>query len=158
MIEESAMVISTDGDYVEVETVRKSACGSCSAKAGCGTSVLSKVYGNKASRMRIYNSIHARPGDQVVIGIQERVLVRTSFIFYLTPLFSMILFALLGQSFTEVDDPSSRELASIFGGLFGLLVGFGFLKMFAKRMRSDSNYEAVILRHDVASSQEVFFR
>ena len=152
MIEESAKVVELDGEYVVIETIRKSTCGSCEAKSGCGTAVLSKVMGNRASRMRLRNTISARVDDQIILGLQERALVQTSFLFYLTPLFSCFLFALLGRYI----DNGAGELATVLCGLSGLFAGLYFVKWLSVKLELDSRYQAVMLRHDV-SSQEVLF-
>ncbi len=152
MIEESATVVELDGQYAVVETIRKSTCGSCEAKTSCGTAVLSKVVGNRANRMRLRNTIHAQVGDTIILGLHERALLQTSFLFYLTPLFSCFLFALLGRF---IDD-GVGEVATISFSLVGLLSGLAFVKWLSIKLELDSRYQAVLLRHDV-SSQVVDF-
>ncbi len=53
MITENAIVVSIDNNQTWIETQRKSVCGQCAANKGCGTSVLSKVIGNKFSKMKV---------------------------------------------------------------------------------------------------------
>lgn len=152
MIEESATVVEVDGEYAVVETIRKSTCGSCEAKSSCGTAALSKVVGARANRMRLRNTINARVDDQIILGLQERALIHTSFLFYLTPLLSCFLFALSGRYI----DSGNGELATILLGLLGLFTGLLFVKWLSVKLEMDSRYQAVMLRHDV-SSQEVLF-
>lgn len=152
MIEEAATVVKLDGDYAEIETARKSSCGSCSAKSGCGTAMLSKVYGNRRSLMRLPNSINARVGDDIIIGLQEQALVQASFLFYLIPIFSCFIFALIGRTI----DNGVGEFATILGALSGLFAGLAFVKWLSVKLGLDSRYQAVMLRHDM-SSQEVLF-
>lgn len=152
MIEESAIVVELDGEYAVVETIRKSTCGSCEAKTSCGTAALAKVVGNRANHMHLRNTIHARVGDSVILGLHERALLQTSFLFYLTPLFSCFLFALLGRSI----DNGVGEVATISLALIGLLSGLAFVKWLSIKLELDSRYQAVLLRHDL-SSQVVDF-
>ncbi len=152
MIEESAKVIELDGDYAVVETIRKSTCGSCEAKSSCGTVALSKVVGNRANRMRLRNTIHAQSGDHIILGLQEQALLQTSFLFYLTPLFSCFLFALLGRSI----DNGTGETATILCALFGLFSGLIFVKWLSVRLELDSRYQAVMLRHDMQTHEVSF--
>lgn len=147
MIEENAAVVELDGEYAVVETIRKSTCGSCEANKACGTAALSKVVGARANRMRLRNTIHARVGDSIILGLQEQAMLQTSFLFYLTPLFSCFLFALLGR---QIDD-GTGEVATILCALIGLFIGLGFVKWLSVRLELDSRYQAVMLRHDVSS-------
>ena len=153
MIEESATVVELDGDYAVVETIRKSTCGSCEVKTSCGTAALAKVVGNRANRMRLRNTIHAQVDDHIILGLQEQALLQTSFLFYLTPLFSCFLFALLGRYI----DNGVGELATVLFALFGLFIGLAFVKWLSVKLELDSRYQAVMLRHDV-NSQEVHFK
>ena len=86
MITENAIVVSIVNDQTWIETQRKSACGQCSASKGCGTSVLSKVIGNKLSTMKAINNINAKVGDEVVVGLNEKSLLKGAFMTYFMPL------------------------------------------------------------------------
>lgn len=70
-----------------VETVRQSACGSAGS---CGTSVLAKPFAAPRGRLRIDGAQGLRVGEQVVIGIPDRTLVRASFVAYLIRLLFLI--------------------------------------------------------------------
>ena len=63
MIEETAIVVKCEGKFAWVEAQRQTTCGNCAASKGCGTSVLAKVVGKKAARMRALNPIEAQLGD-----------------------------------------------------------------------------------------------
>ncbi len=90
MIEETARVIDVRGDEALLETQRQSACQSCSVKAGCGTSTLSKVVGQRSSRIIVRNTLQLKPGDEVVVAIEENALVQGSLLVYLLPLLMML--------------------------------------------------------------------
>ena len=146
MIEENALVVLVDGDLAEVETQRNTACGDCSAKSGCGSAVFSSLFGKRRTRIRVLNRIQAQPGEHVVIGLHEAAFLRAAFALYTTPLLAMIGGALVGEWVVQSSAPGSLELGSLIGGLLGLLAGFGWLRRFARRSQSDTNYRAVVLR------------
>jgi sigma-E factor negative regulatory protein RseC len=146
MIEENALIISLHGDLAEVEIQRSTACGDCSAKNGCGSAVFSSLFGKRRTRTRVLNRIQARPGEQVVIGLHEAPFLRAAFALYATPLLAMIGGAMVGEWLAQRSASGYLELGSLIGGLSGLAVGLGWLRRFARRSQSDSQYRAVVLR------------
>lgn len=146
MIEESAIVTATEGEFARVETQRASSCGGCEAKSSCGTSALAKVFGNRRTVVKVLNPIGAKSGDRVIVGLDESVLTRASFLFYIVPLLSLLAGSILGQSFAELFNLSSTEPLSIVSGLLGLLIGLAWIRRFATRSSKSNAYQAVILR------------
>ena len=140
MLEESARVVATEGREVWVETQRRSSCASCSAQAGCGTSVLSKVIGRRRSRMRVLSDIPLRVGDDVVIGIREQALIQGSLAVYAVPLMLLLLGALTGRLGAERLLWDSAEAASIILGAAGFAAGFLWVKRFTRRIRNDGTF------------------
>lgn len=143
MIEETALVVSQEGSHIWVETQRKSTCGACSAKTGCGTSALEKVVGQRAVRLRVLNTVDAEVGEQVIIGLDDAALVRGSLVVYLIPLLLMIAGALVGEF---VAGQGAGDLPSALGGLVGLVVGFGWLKTFSAGFASKHAFQPQIIR------------
>ena len=74
-----------------VQTIRESACQSCSARHGCGQKALATLSGGQARQIRVINSLDARPGDQVTVAIEESALLRASLLVYAMPLVLMAL-------------------------------------------------------------------
>ena len=146
MIEETAVVTASEGEFAQVETQRTTACGGCAASSACGTSVLAKLWGNRRASVRVLNPIGASPGEQVVIGLEESALSRASFAFYMVPLLSLILFAILGQWLAGWFNISAAEPVSVLSGLLGLMVGLLWLRFYAARISHDRRHQAVILR------------
>ena len=97
MIEENALVVAIEGDKVLLQTQRRSACQSCSVKQGCGTSVLAKVVGKRSSQILVNNTLNAKLGDQVRIGINDNALVKGSLLVYALPLIFLLVGGLLGE-------------------------------------------------------------
>jgi sigma-E factor negative regulatory protein RseC len=98
MIEEQARVVAVQGPRVWVEAVKQSACGSCSARGGCGTSVLGKVLGVKSVRVEVDPDQvrNLQRGEQVWIAIEESELVQGTLWLYGLPLLSMLVGAFIG--------------------------------------------------------------
>ncbi len=155
MIEENATVVSCEGDRAVVETQQKAACGSCHSADSCGTSVISGLFKRKHNQLRVLNAIDAKPGERVVIGLQERALVNASLVAYLLPLFFMISFALAGQELMGQYFQSAGELIAILCGLLGLILGLFLAQRHALGGERDSAFQAVILRQ--ASISPVHF-
>ncbi|MCW8890667.1 MAG: SoxR reducing system RseC family protein [Sedimenticola sp.] len=146
MIEERAIVTATRGAFAQVETTRQTSCGSCEAKSACGTSALAKLLGNRRNLVEVLNPIGAVPGDRVIVGVDESILTRVSFLFYILPLFTLFGGALLGQWLAEVIKFQDTEPLSILCGLLGLASGLFWLKRLVSRNRRSRSFQAVILR------------
>lgn len=150
MIEETAHVVETQGEYAWVEAQRRSSCGSCAVK-GCGTGALSKILGKRGQRMKVLNPVDAKAGEEVVLGIREQDLLKGSLAVYIVPLLTMLAGALLG----EVLAPqwgSDSEALSLSLGLLGLAGGFFWLYRYNRVLSRDGGMMAVILRSNVKSS------
>jgi sigma-E factor negative regulatory protein RseC len=146
MIEESATIISVDDGYAIVETQLRPACGACASANSCSTSVLSGLFKRNNNRLRVSNPIHASPGEQVIIGLQEKTFLKVSFLAYLLPLVCMILVAILMQLVATNFNWQIGELPQVLGGLLGLISGLFLLRLFAGQKQDEPGYQAVILR------------
>jgi sigma-E factor negative regulatory protein RseC len=117
MMEASGTVVAVEGEWVWVETESRSACSHC-GRGSCSTSLIAKWAGARPHRLRLLNRLQLRPGQQVVLGIPDQVLVAASLRAYLSPLFAMLgaaaLAAMLG-----LGDPvqALAALAGLVGGL-----------------------------------------
>jgi sigma-E factor negative regulatory protein RseC len=148
VIEESAVVVSCSGEFADVETERKSSCGGCSANVVCGTAALAKVFGRRRSILRVVNSINAKEGDRVVVGLPDGALARGSFVLYIVPVLTMIVGAILSDLFAEWQGLTTTEPFSIIGGLLGLIFGLFLASRFSSMVSSDQRYRVVMLRHE----------
>lgn len=119
MIEQQATVVRVDGDTAEVTTQRESSCGSCSAKSGCGTSLIDAWFPQRVSKFQLKNDIGAKPGDTVVVGLDEGKMRRGSLLLYALPLAGLILGAVLGE-YLATRSGHSSELGAVLFGLLGL--------------------------------------
>ena len=128
MVEESARVLKVEGDVVWVQAIAKSACGSCQAQKGCGHSLLAKA-GQKQIDLPVdRNGIHVQENDQVIIGVPEQAILRSSLLMYGTPLFAMIIVAMVA-SLLGVEEKLSVLLA-----FAALVSGFVWVNRHAKSL------------------------
>jgi sigma-E factor negative regulatory protein RseC len=147
MIEETARVVSVDREFALVETEQRASCGSCQSQSSCGTSLLAGLFKRRHNQLKVLNPVYAKPGEQVIIGLQEQALLKISVLAYLLPLLTMILGATLTQGLAGYLILSTGELPQVVGGLLGLIGGLYTLKTLAQKRRHDPGYQAVILRH-----------
>ena len=155
MIEEQAVVISSEGAFATVEARRSHACGPCGAKSVCGVSALAKLLGKRRSSVKVRNPIGAGPGERVVVGLDESVLTRGSFVIYIVPLLTLVMFAVGGQWLAGVLAFESAEPMAISGGLLGLWLGLSAARSYTSRTGRDDRYHAVILRREAEPTIEI---
>ncbi|TCK17575.1 RseC/MucC-like positive regulator of sigma(E) [Thiogranum longum] len=146
MLEETARVVNVDHDAIWVETQRRSTCGSCAASKGCGTAAISRVVGNRRSLVRVLASMPLKIGDEVIIGIRERALVKGSLAVYAVPIILLLLGALLGELGAQRFLWQSAEAGSLVLGISGFVAGLFWLRRFTRHIRHDADYQPVVLR------------
>lgn len=91
MITEQAIVTRCDGKQAEVEFQRASVCGHCELEQGCGTGAIGRLLGHRSKPLVIETEQNLQPGDQVLLGMSESVLVKASLMIYGLPLIGMML-------------------------------------------------------------------
>ena len=139
MLEETATVIATKYGRLMIETTARSACGHCSSR-GCTTSVLAKMFGVRRNRFVLPNTLDARVGDRVVVGVPDSVLVGASLLVYLLPLVVMIAAVVLADAF------GADAFAQAMMALVGLGFGFGLVRLVAERRASRQRHDMRLLR------------
>jgi len=146
MIEEFAVITKRVDDHVMLEIERRTACGLCGQKRGCGNATWGKLLGHKSHEFAAENAINAEVGDSVVVGIDEHVVLSSVFFLYIVPLLTMLVGAVLA------DVLLNNEFYVILAAALGLLLGFvwvkGHLIGYGSTKKSyGSRYRAIILRH-----------
>ncbi len=145
MIEEEAQVIEVDGNKLILQAQTQSACGSCSANKGCGTSLLAKVIGRKFTRFQAQNNVNAVVGDTVIVGIPEDALLKGSLVMYAVPVMGMLLFALLAD-YALAASVESRDLMIAVSAIMGLAFGSLISKSYFQRPSNIQLFSPVVLR------------
>jgi sigma-E factor negative regulatory protein RseC len=132
VIEELAVIVASDVDGIWVEPKRKSVCGQCAVKKGCGTGVLETILGKKPTQIEVVSQIPVLPGDQVVIGMKEQALLHGTFLVYALPLILMILGGICGQILGDrialFNQLFNQEIMSIIFALLGFMCGYAMAR------------------------------
>lgn len=148
MIEQDAIVIAVKGSQAEVEVQRQSACGGCEQSGGCSTSVLAKLFDRHGRLVPADNSIDARPGDHVVLGIEESALQIASLVAYLLPILGLLLGAMAGAML-------GAEPLSVALGLLGLIAGLIWTRSIGAAVADNVRYRIRIVRNRSAPQLSV---
>ncbi len=122
MIEEQAKVISVESGLVIVESVVKSSCSGCQQVDSCGSGQIAKAFPQKTVRYQLETDQLLSPGDQVIIGLSEKLLLSAAWQVYFWPLIGLIAFAAFGQWLVEravFPHELLAVLLSVFGGYLG---------------------------------------
>lgn len=138
MITETGRVVAVRGGKAWVQTIRASACESCSARSGCGQRVLASASSGRANQILVSNHLQADVGDQVTVAIDESALLTASVLVYALPLLLMVLGAVAGQQWLPAQDAGA-----IAGAVAGLVTGFGIARVIQSRPGHD--YEPTLI-------------
>ena len=122
-----------------VETVVQQSCESCSARSGCGHSVLAKWFSRKRQcipvRCREGEASLLTVGQWVEVGVPASSIVRASLLAYLLPLVGLLSGALAFSHFATHSGASlSGELFAIVGAVAGFLTGAMLSKTAGSRL------------------------
>ena len=98
MIEETGTVIAEEGSGVWIQVAGEGACPRCREGGGCGQQSMARLLGDRVRRVLVDNSIGARIGDRVLMGVEPHALVMASVVTYLLPLIGLILGALVADA------------------------------------------------------------
>lgn len=135
MIEERGRVLSVEQGAVWVETIRRSACTSCQARAGCGQSLLQRLGGGaRQGFIRVLDDRACRVGDDILIGVPDNAVLRGSSLVYIVPLLTLFACALLAQAM------GAGEPLIILAGFSGLGLGFVAVRWHARRLGADRGF------------------
>lgn len=150
MIEEQGRVVAVEPGAVWVETLRRSTCSSCSAKAGCGQGLLESLgVSGRRGHVRALCELQLSVGDAVVIGVREDLLVRGALLVYLLPLLGMFAGALLAEQF------ALGEPLVILSAVLGMFASWIGVRWRSTRTADDPALQPVVVRALLAGSATV---
>lgn len=142
MIEEYAIVTAVRDNQASLVLERRTACGICGQKRGCGNATWSKMLKSDGHHFTANNAIHAQVGDAVVVGIDEQAVLNSTFFLYILPLVFLLIGALLADHFF------ANQLIVMLGAAIGLLSGFIVAKRYLMGSeRSGSAYSHAYQAH-----------
>lgn len=122
MIEEYAIVTKSAGTTATLEIERRTACGLCGQKRGCGNATWGKMLGHDSHDFTAENQINAQVGDSVVVGIDEQAVLNSAFFLYVVPLVGLLIGTL------AADYLFKNQFYVILGAVLGLVLGFLWVK------------------------------
>lgn len=135
MIEERAVILSlkngtshdnpqqaNSNQIATLEIERKTACGLCGQTRGCGNSIWGKLFAHQSTAFKALNRINAKVGDSVIVGINEKALLKSAMLLYILPLATMLIAAIFTKQFFTV------ELSAVLGAAIGLILGLLWVK------------------------------
>lgn len=124
MVEGIARVVRVEGGIAWFEPEQTTSCGHCASSAACGTAASTGI-GSVASRIELRrfsldNPAHLRVGERVVVGVDDRALIKGALTAYALPLLTALTAGGLAQGAAGDD---LITMASMVSGLFfGLAV------------------------------------
>ncbi|MES2501242.1 MAG: SoxR reducing system RseC family protein [Pseudomonadota bacterium] len=147
MLEEHAVVLSISANshnpsypIATLEIERKTACGLCGKTRGCGNSIWGKLFAHQSTAFKAQNRINAKVGDSVVVGINERALLKSALLLYILPLVTMMIGAIL------MNELMQSNAGAMLGALIGLVLGLLWVKGHTTASRYFLEQQPVILR------------
>ena len=132
LLEEPARVLSVTADRAVVEARRRSACGRCAARSGCGHGLLDSLATRHAVALELplpavlAGTVAA--GDTVIVGVPERAVLGAALRVYGAPLAGLVLGTVAGGAWVGGD------AAAALGAVAGLLVGSVSIRFLDRRV------------------------
>lgn len=127
MIEQRGRVLHAGGGRAQVAPDDTPSCGSCVAQGGCSTKWLTALFPQRELTFFVDNRIGARPGDAVVVGVDEHLLQRSSLLLYALPLAGLLMGGILGEALFSTLG-AHPELGGVLGGLTALIAALAFVR------------------------------
>lgn len=145
VLTETGRVVAVEADSLWVETIRKSTCGTCSARSGCGHGLMNRLGDGRSSYIRVLpgneDISQCKVNDEVRIGIPEQLMLRGSFLVYILPLIGLLAGAAGGASLYT----GNPDLGTAIGALAGFLTCLAYIRLHSLRHRDDSSLQPTLL-------------
>jgi len=137
-MEETGIVIKTDGIMATVRVQKKSACEGCAVKGVCESTP-------EGMEIEALNPVKARVGQSVRISMKPYTYLKGTMIVYGLPLVLFITGAIMGKNIGEkyITSMDSDLVAAICGFVLLALSMLG-IKIWSKRAESRTEYKPVI--------------
>ncbi|MDR3562845.1 MAG: SoxR reducing system RseC family protein [Negativicutes bacterium] len=132
--QEGIVIGVLDGGLAQVKTSRHSDCENCGSCPG-----------NSALVLEARNPLGARPGQRVMIEVQEINMLKSAFIVYLLPLIAIFIGAVLGSYLAEHLALDVLWL-QVGGGGLAFAGSVFYIKYFDRSARTDIKMQPVITR------------
>jgi sigma-E factor negative regulatory protein RseC len=138
MIEEQVVITSLSDDGAWVEGIQQSACGSCSAKAGCGQHAMRQL-GRKVTLWLPLQDVNGfTVGQQLVVGLPEGAILRSTLVLYGMPLIALVFGAIVGHYL-------AGEAGSIITSVLAMILGFQLARYWSQK--NQQQWQPHFIRH-----------
>lgn len=141
MIEEQARIVAVEGEDAWVAVDRKSVCGSCDAKKGCGTGVLTGILGRRNAPLRVRNTLGLKSGDWVTLGVNEGAILKGAVAMYLAPLLGLFIVSAIAQFLLGFSEPMA-----ITAGLAAFVAVLVWVKVHFRKLEALPQYQPAMIR------------
>ena len=153
LVLEKAVIVSLHDQQARVAPVSENACSTCASGSACSSALLAPLFRNKSRTLTVDNTVNAKTGEEVTIGLNRMALVVASLLVYLLPVLMLLAGAIIGEAMSFAIGLEGNELISILTGIgsAGLtflivsrLVGSAYFALF---------FNPVIIDHDERSQE-----
>lgn len=121
MIEQTGRVSRITGGRARIEC-RPARCDACMEGRGCGAGVFAALLNQRGTTIELEAGRELQPGDGVVLGLDERQLLRAAWRLYGVPLAGLLGGVLAGA----LVGGAGNDPAALVGGVAGLGLAFYF--------------------------------
>lgn len=130
MLKENGIVVELTKQFAVVEIIPANhPCTQCSN--GCGIASLAKTK-KHVTKIKVINSVNAKLGDKVVIGLKEQALLKASLTLYLLPLFTMFV--------------AGIAINSVLAAVAGFFIGMLWVQKIVTKKMSNIDYQPKIVK------------
>jgi sigma-E factor negative regulatory protein RseC len=142
-VEGIARVVRVEGATAWFEPEQTTSCGSCASAASCGagaTGIGTVASRNAQRRFSLDNINQLRPGERVVVGVDDRALLKASLTAYALPLATALVAGGVAESMAGKDLVTMAAMAG------GLGVGLLAARIVARRLATRGELAPRFLR------------
>ncbi|GAB3374708.1 SoxR reducing system RseC family protein [Spongiibacter taiwanensis] len=144
MSTEFGRVIGIESDFLWLETVSRSTCGTCSANKACGQGVMNRLLDGRRNQLKVAlgdcSAADFQLGDQVEVSIPDQVLLSAAFIVYLLPLLTLV----AGIALANQIGPGG-DLFSAVGAGVGFIAGLAGVKVHSIMTAANPRFLPVVV-------------
>ena len=116
-------------------TVRLSEHSECAQCGNCS--------GQDAQVIQALNPLHAKPGQQVIVEVEDQNMIKSAFIVFVLPLLALAGGAFLGYLLSHLTG-GSKLLLSSSGGIFAFIITLFFIRNYDKKILSTQGQPVVL--------------
>lgn len=132
-----AVVRALDGNCAFVE-VAQEGCGRCHEEGGCGGQQLTQMFCSGAKTYKVDNTVGAKIGELVTIGVAPGSISHSANLAYILPLTVAFAGAFLGMAL-------AGNGGAILGAACGLIVSFLYVRFRSRREADNSTGRPYII-------------